>query len=369
MTYILRFVIYWFLFFAPIGFAEEATRTSKIKQFKHNQECLQSAKSQGQWDIAIVCAQELLQTSQDLFGPSHRNTAILTREYGLVLADAGQREESFTVLKLALRRYEKAYGDASSNMVDVLLDVAEAGVGRANTHNHPVDLYERAFEIYQKTSDYSELQYAHYITDAILVLFGHIDSLNRTRVVVDFGKEALQIYNTHLGSEHLATALTAFKLGKLVNNHPSKMSEAVMFFQQALKNSEVAPFAHAFLADTYLKANNPELAKVHIKASQQSDSGIISQRFNPIFVEQPKYPPKAIRSGREGYAIVKLTISETGAVKDLQLIEEQPLKWGFGDAAMEVASKLRYSPQIIGGSSTDVPNVRYKYTFKMRKRR
>jgi protein TonB len=89
------------------------------------------------------------------------------------------------------------------------------------------------------------------------------------------------------------------------------------------------------------------------------------QDYLPLFVRSPNYPLAAQRKGREGYAVVELTVSKEGLVLNPIVIEEKPKGQKFGKAALKAASSLRYVPRFVDGEPVEVPGVLYKYTFQM----
>lgn len=89
--------------------------------------------------------------------------------------------------------------------------------------------------------------------------------------------------------------------------------------------------------------------------------------YIPVYVPQPRYPNRAQTRGKEGYAVIEVTITTTGGVRDPVMVEEWPEGWGFGRAALIAALKLKYNPRVIDGVGQEVPNVMYKFTFLMAK--
>ncbi|WP_461518286.1 energy transducer TonB [Porticoccus sp.] len=87
--------------------------------------------------------------------------------------------------------------------------------------------------------------------------------------------------------------------------------------------------------------------------------------YIPVYVPQPDYPPMALRKGLEGYAVVEVTITVTGSVRDIKLLEEFPADRGFGKYALRAAEKLKYKPRVIDGVAEEVPGVLYKFSFKI----
>lgn len=87
--------------------------------------------------------------------------------------------------------------------------------------------------------------------------------------------------------------------------------------------------------------------------------------YIPVYVPQPDYPDEARAAGVAGYAVVQVTITTSGAVKNPLLVEENPANAGFGAAALKAAHKLKYSPRVVDGRAREVPDVRYKFTFQI----
>lgn len=87
--------------------------------------------------------------------------------------------------------------------------------------------------------------------------------------------------------------------------------------------------------------------------------------YIPVYVPQPQYPRRAQSRGVSGYAVVEVTITTSGSVRDPQLLEEYPENYGFGRAALRAADKLKYNPRVVEGQPVEVPGVLYKFTFQI----
>jgi protein TonB len=109
-----------------------------------------------------------------------------------------------------------------------------------------------------------------------------------------------------------------------------------------------------------MAAPNMDALKIGLGGSFARDSDYI-----PIYVPQPDYPPIARRRGIGGYAVIEVTITETGGVRDPKLIEEYPENKGFGKYALRAAKKLKYKPRVVDGVAKEVPGVFYKFSFQM----
>ena len=98
--------------------------------------------------------------------------------------------------------------------------------------------------------------------------------------------------------------------------------------------------------------------------------------YIPLFKIQPVYPRRAQERGVQGYAIVKFTITESGTIEDVEMVEG---KCGdprdpttvlrdcsiFNSASTRAALKLKYKPKIIDGRAVPVEEVPHKFTFIM----
>jgi periplasmic protein TonB len=109
-----------------------------------------------------------------------------------------------------------------------------------------------------------------------------------------------------------------------------------------------------------MAAPNMDALKIGLGGSFARDSDYI-----PIYVPRPDYPPMARRRGISGYAVIEVTITETGGVRDPKLIEEYPENKGFGKYALRAAKKLKYKPRVVDGVAKEVPGVFYKFSFQM----
>ena len=105
---------------------------------------------------------------------------------------------------------------------------------------------------------------------------------------------------------------------------------------------------------------------------------LIAMKLCPLFKVQPIYPRRAQNNAIEGWAVVKLTITESGSVIDPMAIEgfcgdpEGPPEAMqscsiFNKASEIAASKMKYKPKIVDGKAVPVPDVLHRFTFIMAK--
>ncbi len=93
--------------------------------------------------------------------------------------------------------------------------------------------------------------------------------------------------------------------------------------------------------------------------SAGSDRDII-----PLVRINPDYPPRALSRGIEGYVIVQFTITATGMVKDVIVVEARP-EGMFDQAAVRAVERWRYNPKVDEGVAVERVGVQTRLTFKL----
>ena len=96
--------------------------------------------------------------------------------------------------------------------------------------------------------------------------------------------------------------------------------------------------------------------------------------YIPLFKVTPIYPRRAQERGTQGYALVKFTITDSGAVEDVIPVEGfcgdprnpdtefRPCTM-FNSASTRAALKLKYKPKVVDGKATSVEGVLHRFTF------
>ncbi len=75
------------------------------------------------------------------------------------------------------------------------------------------------------------------------------------------------------------------------------------------------------------------------------------------------YPHRAIGRELEGYVIVEYTVTRTGSVTDIIVLESSHAI--FERNAIAAAEQFRYRPRVVGGEAVDTPGVLNKFTFEL----
>ncbi len=81
----------------------------------------------------------------------------------------------------------------------------------------------------------------------------------------------------------------------------------------------------------------------------------------PIIRVAPQFPRMAAARGIEGYVLIEYTVTRTGSVSDIVVIESSSEL--FERPALEAVEKFKYRPRIVDGSPVPVRGVRARMRF------
>lgn len=96
------------------------------------------------------------------------------------------------------------------------------------------------------------------------------------------------------------------------------------------------------------------------------DGGSGDGEYLPIVKVAPVYPYRAMSRGLEGWVLLEFTVTKTGAVTDVHVVEAEPANV-FDQAAIEAAKKFKYRPRVIDGKPVEVPGVQNLIRFELEK--
>lgn len=103
---------------------------------------------------------------------------------------------------------------------------------------------------------------------------------------------------------------------------------------------------------------------------EEPDTGIGGTRYFqdgdylPIRKAHPKYPPRALQRGIEGYVILVFTVTEKGNVVD-PVVEKAEPPGIFDRAAIQAALQFKYRPRVVDGVAIRIEGVKHKITFEL----
>jgi TonB family protein len=347
--------------------AAEASKNGKstpLTEFKEAQRCFLEYNQAQNWLSAEACSKRSLSIGLELFDEGSKNLTSLRHNHGLILAKNKDYESAILLLKSVADDYRGMHGEQSDILGWLLLDLANA-----ETHLQIDDSYKNyreAFEILASLKSEDPLLYADLVLQVSRLLSRNKLNRRAYSVAQGFAEEAYSLFSQD-SNNPLKLSLSAFMVGKFMF-YRKDYDNAIPMLQIATKHTSSAPYAHGLLATIYSETGRKSLASEHqgsLKGHNESRGQ--EKPWVPVFVPAPEYPRRAQKRGIEGYAIVELTITESGSVSNVELVEESPPQNGFGSAALKAAKKLKYTPRIVNGQAQKVPGVLYKFTFAFRK--
>lgn len=83
----------------------------------------------------------------------------------------------------------------------------------------------------------------------------------------------------------------------------------------------------------------------------------------PLSRVRPVYPARATQRGLEGYVILEFTVTKSGSVRDVIVIESTSSV--FERSAINAVEKFKYRPRVVSGDPVDVTGVQIKLSFAL----
>ena len=122
---------------------------------------------------------------------------------------------------------------------------------------------------------------------------------------------------------------------------------------------------------TFTNSTGPIIPITHLNVSDPAIAGIENAIFviadgemMPLVNVVPTYPNRALQNHIEGWAQVRFTVTETGNVRDVEVIDAEPARV-FDRESIQAAEKFHYQPRVVDGVAVEVPNVQYVFRFEL----
>ena len=104
-----------------------------------------------------------------------------------------------------------------------------------------------------------------------------------------------------------------------------------------------APVASGHPIAGYVKPETPAVASTAFDAAP-----LPLDEFQSLVVNDPVYPDHALRNRIEGWVEMEFTITETGTVRDVEVLDSAP-RGTFEAAATEALRAWRFKPRVVNG--------------------
>ena len=89
--------------------------------------------------------------------------------------------------------------------------------------------------------------------------------------------------------------------------------------------------------------------------------------YLPLIKVAPVYPPRAAHNRLEGTCAVSYTVTKSGSVRDVRVIEGECEHRIFERPSVKAAEKFKYKPRIINGEAVEVHGVLNRFNYELMK--
>ena len=84
----------------------------------------------------------------------------------------------------------------------------------------------------------------------------------------------------------------------------------------------------------------------------------------PLVNVTPQYPTRAASRGIEGWCQVSFTVTATGGVSDVIVVDAEP-SGIFDSSSIRAAEKFKFQPKVVNGEGVPVPGVQYVLRYQL----
>jgi len=88
----------------------------------------------------------------------------------------------------------------------------------------------------------------------------------------------------------------------------------------------------------------------------------------PLMRVEPRYPPRLLQEGVEGWVRLRFSIDRSGRTKNVVVVDSKPAVV-FDEAALAAVRKWKYQPKVVDGQSVERHGLTVRLTFKVPKDR
>ncbi|MDP7593219.1 MAG: energy transducer TonB [Litorilituus sp.] len=247
----------------------------------------------------------------------------------------------------ALQTFKKKYGKEAIELVEIYLALGKSTFGE-NTRKG-IRYYSQALDIASENKEKHPFYNAQTQLDVGIQMLRL--NLTESRSILkaqtffaeNLPKNDKRVVraNFYAGKYHLArknykSAIESFEL-----NLP-------VFYALEGPTHPLALNTHAFLINAHENKGNSEEATKHCIAIGSMAPWNDNQEQRPLFRVEPKYPSSYARRGKSGWVKVGFTISDTGTVKNAEIIESEGGD-SFKRSTLTALEKWRYAPKFENG--------------------
>ena len=319
-----------------------------------------------QWmsEVETVTAQSYSLLGQAYYQAGDYKKALSSMENALVIAENEgykPRENWYVIMAACIEEMKKEIGEEESLYRQI--DIYET----------LVDLYPKKQYFIQLGGTYGQLGFEREYMSTLKIAY--------EKDLLDKESEYLALTQLLLLNEDATSALEVFEHGqkKMITVVDEKTEEEMIVpvIKDTEKNLKLLADIKNFTYSGQINLDPLEGAIGKPKANFQSGGSFFKDgSYIPLFKVIPIYPRRAQERGTMGYALVEFTITESGIVEDIVVVEGycsnsdpndpttefRPCTM-FNSASARAALKLKYKPKIVDGKAVPVEGVLHRFTY------
>jgi TonB family protein len=308
----------------------------------------------GEPELAKAAAKDALKFGTRVFGKENVNTVNLAVNYARLLNDAGDYKAAHKALDGTLKVLEAKYGDGSSALVPLVIQLARAASEPAESFA----LLQRAASLSRGYED--NLIEAQKNVDIMVILL----SRGGGALVGSFVERAYEIYSERLQPNDARLGLMAYHKARLAmaRNQPEVN---LTYLQQALTaflTPDGEPMGDFERSVRMQMVAAYEALKQPVRATEQllllGASQTWSASPEPVYRPEAELPPGA--TGR-GAVTVAFGIDEQGFV--VQPTISKSTAPSFDAAALKMLGQARFVPRFVDGKPVATTDLLYTANF------
>ncbi len=359
----MKSVSFWLVLFLLLAPSSVQAAGSTVRDFNAAYTASQAALAKNDHLAAINHTEEAFRIHKELFGPQTRDGAALslnlTRLYGAT--------ERWTNAVLAAEegvRIVEALGGENDSALASLLYELSTGQIELDQNDQAVETLKRALAIINKgPSIPADLR------GDIYFALGKIDYDNEdARALRKHATAAKDAYEEAYGPASYQVGTALFQLGAAAQMN-RKYSAAFRHYRAAMTILESTRSAKDPLFDT-IRIGLANLAN-HLNESEEfqnyvdqiNSSTLNRNQATPILRVPPLYPARAANMGNEGWVLLEFTITKTGDVKDIKVVDSDP-PGVFDKSAMTALKKWKYAAKKVSGNPVEQYGMQQLITYE-----
>ncbi|MEM9690584.1 MAG: TonB family protein [Pseudomonadota bacterium] len=350
-------------------------RASDVDTFKAAWSAYDAAMQTDDTQQRVDAARAVVDAGKVIFEESDERLTTITHNYGIALANHGDKEQAAKAYKEALRLGEIAFGKQSGKLIVILSDLADS---KAEVYSPAAQMkhYRRALKIAEAEFGKQSIEYA----DLAFRRSHNVYTMSRSTAAQKDMKVAREIYASLPEPRTQNVALSDYFLGRMEfsaynyrrsSEHLELALDGFSGPDDSSQKQALRLMTRALLVQTYESRGLSEDATEHCIAIGRDTQFSPDQDYAPIFRIAPVYPASMLSAGKMGYVDLEFTVTESGFVEDVTIINRvvdgkpKERRSDFDKAALDAVQKFRYAPRFVDGKAVASSGVQTRISFKI----